>query len=83
MELSIQEELAAQAIGTAALEYQKQIWTPARLAQETENRVLKTLEDIRRVLNDDDLEDPECFRRIEAIVKAMEENGLYTTRHNF
>lgn len=83
MELSIQEELAAQAIGTEALGYLKQIWTPQRLAQETERRALKALEDIRRALDDDALEDPECFHRIEAIVRAMEENGLYTTRHDF
>lgn len=53
------------------------------MAQEMESRALKALGDIRRVLNDDELDDPECFRRVEAIVNAMEGNGLYTTRHDF
>lgn len=85
MELStpIQEELVIQAIGTEVLEHLKRIWIPERLAQEMESRALKALGDIRRVLNDDELDDPECFRRIEAIVNAMEGNGLYTTRHDF
>lgn len=83
MELKIQEELAAQAIGTEALEYLKQTWTPERLAQETEKCAVNTLDDILRALEDDTLEDPECFYRIEAILKALEKNRIYTSRHDF
>lgn len=83
MELTIQEELAAQAIGTEALEYLKQTWTPERLAQETEKRAVNILDDILRALEDDILEDPECFYRIEAILKALEKNGIYTSHHDF
>lgn len=83
MKLTIAEELAAQAIGLEVLEHLEQTWTPERLTQAAESRALKALEDIRRVLDDGKLEDPECFRRIEAIVNAMEENGLHTIRHDF
>lgn len=83
MELTIQEELAAQAIGTEALGYLKQTWTPQRLAQEAEKRALKALEDVWLALEDDTLEDPECFHRIEAILSALEKNGIYTSRHDF
>jgi len=83
MELSIEEEFAARAIGKEALKYLKQTWTPERLHREAESRAVKALEEIRRVLNDDVLDDPECFQRIEAILNAMESNGIYSTRHDW
>ena len=82
MKYTIAEELVAHDVGLAVLEYLSDRWTPDRLAQEAENRALKVLEDIRRILDDKDLEDPECFRRIEAIVNVLEENGIRTTRHS-
>lgn len=81
--MSIQEELAVQAIGSESLEYLKQAWTPQRLAQEAEKRAVNILGDILHALNDDTLEDPDCFHRIEVILNALEENGIYTTRHDF
>lgn len=82
LEFPVSKELAAQAIGLEVLEHLKETWTPEKLAQEAESRALKALEDIRRVLDDDKLEDPECFRRIEAIVNALEANGIRTSRHD-
>jgi len=82
MELTIQEEFAAQAIGAEALKYLKQVWTPDALALRAEDQALKALEEIRRVLDDEALEDPECFRRIQAILSVLEKNDIYTTRHD-
>ena len=62
MELTVQEELAAQAIGQEAM---------------------RALEGIRRILNDDALDDPECFQRIASILTALEESGIFTTRHDW
>ena len=45
--------------------------------------ILNCVDYIRRVLNDGELDDPECFRRVEAIVNALEANGIHTTRHDF
>ena len=83
MELTAQEELAAEAIGLEAMRYLKQTETIRRIARETEKRAIEALEEIRRVLNDDSLEDPECFRRIEAILTALENAGIFTRRHDW
>ena len=44
----------------------------------------QTLSAIRLILERDDLEDPECFRRIEKIVRVFERIGSGCgTRHDF
>ena len=83
MEFTTREELAAEAIGLEVMRYLKQEETVKRIAAETESRALRALEGIRRILNDDALEDPECFQRIESILAAWEEAGISTARHDF
>ncbi len=83
MEFTTREELAAEAIGLEVMRYLKQEETVKRIAAETESRALRALEGIRRILNDDALEDPECFQRMESILTALEEAGISTTRHDF
>ena len=39
------------------------------------NAACRALEDIRRLLDDDSLDDPACFLRIEEIVNIYEELG--------
>ena len=80
---SILEELAAQAIAYEFSKYMKQTGFIEKLGQEMDSIALRTLEEIRRALNDDSLNDPECFNRIEAIINALDENGLSTTRHDW
>lgn len=54
------------------------------LEQLMQDRCCQALREIRDVLADDTLEDPECFRRIERIVEIYEELGLNTgLRHDF
>ena len=49
-----------------------------------EKRCFVLLEQIRQILADDTLDDPECFQRIEAIVSLLESNGIDCgTRHDF
>ncbi len=83
MELSCYEELAAQAIGLEVMRYMKEMGDLKELERKTESKALQVLEEIRRVLNDDSLDDKECFQRIEAIVDTMEANGIHTTRHDW
>lgn len=83
VELTAQEELAVKAIGLEVMRYLKQEETIQKVARETEKRAIEVLEEIRRILNDDSLEDPECFQRIEAILTVLEEAGLFTTRHDW
>lgn len=83
MELTAQEELAAQAIGLEAMRYLKDGETIRKIAAETESRAMRALERIRRILNDDSLDDPECFQRIESILTALEDAGIFTSRHDW
>lgn len=82
-ELTAQEELAAEAIGLEAMRYLKQEETVRRIAEATQSRAMRALEGIRLILNDDSLEDPECFQRIESILTALEDVGIFTTRHDW
>lgn len=82
-ELTAREELAAEAIGMEAMRYLKQEETIQRIIRETDKKAVELLEEIRRVLNDDSLEDPECFYRIDAIVTALGDHGIYTHRHDW
>ena len=81
--LTAQEELAAQAIGLEAMRYLKQTETIRKIARETEKKAIEVLEEIRRVLDDDGLDDPECFQRIESILAALEDAGIFTSRHDW
>ena len=54
------------------------------LAELIQNRACQALEDIRKVLDDDRLDDPTCFYRIEEIVKIYEKAGSNGgSRHDF
>ena len=54
---------------------------PQALVHDTAYQALKA---IRLILERDDLEDPECFRRIERIVRVFERIGSGCgTRHDF
>ncbi len=81
--LTTQEELAAEAIGLEAMRYLRGSETIQKIARETETKALEVLEEIRRVLNDDSLEDPQCFQRIDAIVRVLGDHGIYTRRHDW
>lgn len=53
-------------------------------AQVINNKCYQALQEIRAILDDDSLDDPECFMRIEEIVCALEEIGSSGgCRHDF
>ena len=81
--LTAQEELAAEAIGLEVMRYLKQEETVKRIAAETESRAMRALEKIRSILNDDSLEDPTCFQRIDALVDAFYVRNVHTPRHDW
>ena len=56
----------------------------AVLEQLAKDRCCQALKEIRAVLDDDTLEDPECFQRIERIVTIYEALGPGAgSRHDF
>lgn len=70
------------AVGAAILEYVKQI-SPQNMRQKADSSALQLVKEIRMILDDDSLEDSECFQKIEAIVVAFRSQGLTTSRHDF
>ena len=54
------------------------------VSQIIEGKCYQALQKIREILDDDSLDDPECFERIEKIVCVLEEIGSNGgSRHDF
>lgn len=77
------EELFAQAIGAEVLKYLSEESLLDTLTREAESAAVGALADIQTILNDETLDDPDCFCRIDAIVKTFHRRGLSTARHDF
>lgn len=82
MEFTVKDELYARTIGWEVLDYLRKEH-PGEIVKEMEGDALRILEKIQTILNDDTLDDPDCFARIEAIVRAFEANGITTSRHDW
>ena len=84
MSIPIAEELYVQSLGWEVLRYLKrEEGALLNLYREVDSKALRVLEDIQRVLNDDTLDDPDCFNRIEAIVKTFFSHEVSTSRHDW
>lgn len=84
MTLSLEDELYVQTLGWEVLKYLKANDEHLlELRKETGGEALRILEEIQRVLDDDTLDDPECFERIERIVKIFHANNISTGRHDW
>lgn len=51
------------------------------MAGRVDSEAVRVLSEIKAALDDPDLDDPECFYRIDAIVSAFYRAGLSTRRH--
>lgn len=84
MEIRIEDELYARSLGWEVMRFLKREETKLlALRQETDSDALRIVEKIRCILNDDTLDDPECFERIERIVQTFYANGISTSRHDW
>lgn len=79
-EPSVSEELYAITIGKILLDYTKQ-YSVHELARKMDSVAVRLILEIQEILNDKELEDPECFARIDAIVTAFQQAGVSTCRH--
>ena len=81
--LPAEHERMAYAIGALVLSHLKEdeVWREILLA--AESKAMKALHDIQEALDDDTLDDPGCFYRIEAIRNALESNGITSLRHDW
>jgi len=78
----MKDELYARAIGWKVLDYLRKEH-PKAVADEIGGDAVRILEQIQIILNDDTLSDPDCFERIEKIVRTFHANGISTNRHDW
>lgn len=77
---TIEERLCAQAIGWDFLRYARQ-YNIHDLAQQVDSDAVALIKEIKDILDDLTLDDPECFLRIDRIVRAFHHYNLSTDRH--
>lgn len=80
---TISDEVFANVIGRKVLQYCKCQHVLDETMRDTESAALSVLAKIREILNDEALDDPECFHRIESIIDTFYAHGIRTSRHDW
>ncbi len=78
---TVQESLWAKSMGREILKFVKS--RGVNVDQSIHDEAVALLEQIKAILDDDSLADPECFHRIDAIVDAFQNAGISTARHDW
>ena len=81
-EMKAQEELTALVIGQAFLNQMKNHGVMQDILAAVDSHAMRILEEIVQTLDDETLDDPECFKKIEKILTVLESNWLGSTRHD-
>ena len=76
------KEFYAKALGDYIMSFIKQVTLEDMLFYMQLNSVT-LLAQIKLILDDESLDDPSCFRRIDAIVSQFHAQGISTSRHDF
>jgi len=80
--MELYQEILANLLAEAILLHLKETnWLS--LPQLVEGECYKTLQKIKAIVDDDSLDDAQCFMKIEEIVCAFEEIGSSGSRHDF
>lgn len=79
-EPTVDEDLCARAIGRELTKWAKN-FDHHQLVQQVNTDAVLLLKEIQTILNDETLDDPDYFYRIDAIVSAFHRAGLSITRH--
>ena len=74
------DALYSKMLGQAILEYAKH-YDPSLLSAQMEGEAMKILQEIKFILDDKSLSDPECFGHISEIVDTLYRHGFFTSRH--
>lgn len=82
MSFEIAKNLCERAVVAMVSEYIGQL-LPDDLFPIADSEALGLIVQIKDILDEEDTSDPECFRRIDAIVNAFAEKGIYTNRHDW
>ena len=81
-EMKAQEELTALVIGQAFLNQMKNHGVMQDILAAVDSHAMRILEEIVRTLDDETLDDPECFEKIEKILPVLESIWLGSPRHD-
>lgn len=82
MDLQTAKILYKNALGELAVNYLESL-EPQEIRPLAESEAVKLIAEIQGILNDEALEDPECFRRIDAIVDTFHARGIPVNRHDW
>ena len=74
------ESFYAQSLGRELIKWVRE-YDPHLFSLQINTDAVLLLKEIQRILDDETLDDPECFYRIDAIISAFHRAGLDTTRH--
>ena len=77
---SVVDELWVRVVAQEMLRYAKSTGEET-MARRVDSEAVRVLSEIKQVLDDPSLNDPECFERIEAVVDIFFRAGLSTRRH--
>ena len=77
----VSEAIWAKTLGEEMLKYLKS--HDLDVAKRTTHAAMEVLGRIKEILDDESVDDAECFQRIEEIVDAFHEAGIYTSRHDW
>ncbi len=84
MATSVAEILYSQILGWEALRFlREEDESFSKRVKEIDSRAVRVLEEIRTILDDETLDDPECFARIDRIVSVINESDIGTSRHDW
>ena len=82
MNPEILKNLYANAIGELVIRYLETI-QPEVLPLQVESKALELIAQIKSILDDETLDDPACFFRIDALVNAFHARCILTPRHDW
>ena len=82
-QLSARGDMSALVIGQAVLAYFRDAGVLKDIYAAVDSRAVRIVEEIQRTLDDDTLDDPECFWKIERVMDVLEENWIGTSRHDW
>ena len=77
---TIEERLYAQELGWEVLRCAKEL-NVQELARKVDSEAIALIKEIKTILDDRTLDDPDCFLRIDAIVRVFHKYDLPTDRH--
>ena len=84
MSVPIADSLYAQILGHEMLSHFKaEEGNILQRIREIDSMAVRILEEIRAILDDDAIDDPECFDRIDRIVSIYNKNDIGTSRHDW